>query len=132
MFAVNCLELFSVGCLTGLLHLSVRVLITGAVPAIHRFLKADYRILVKAPGQPINATWLHYAIPGSVFLVFFAAVVPATYFLILWFLRRRLQVRHPPPTCNMWGLYVPWTRLSHYTLLDDRFEGGTVTLADVT
>lgn len=63
-----------------------------------RYLKADYRILVKAPGQPISMTWLHYAIPGAVCLVIFAVVIPATYFLILWFLRLRLKVRRPPDT----------------------------------
>lgn len=65
-------------------------------PPTRRFLKADYRILVQKEGQPINATWLHYAIPGSVALAVFAVVIPATYFLILWHLRHQLEVYSKP------------------------------------
>lgn len=60
---------------------------------VTRFLKADYRILVKPLGGPYNRTYLHYFVPGVVFMVIFAFVVPAAYFFILYFLRHRLQVR---------------------------------------
>ena len=70
-------------------------LLTWIIPRLCRFLKADYRVLVKAPGKPFNVTWLHYAIPGSVFLVIFAIAIPATYFFILYFLRKRLKVWQP-------------------------------------
>ena len=58
----------------------------------YRFLKADYRILVKAPHRPVSPLYLRYAIPGIVMMVVFAFIIPATYFLILWFYRHRLQV----------------------------------------
>jgi hypothetical protein len=57
-----------------------------------RFLRADYRILVKLPGGPWDRTYLRYFPPGVVFMVIFAVLVPAAYFLILYFLRHRLQV----------------------------------------
>jgi hypothetical protein len=48
---------------------------------------------VKSPGGPWDRTYLHYFPPGVVFMVVFAFLVPAAYFLILYFLRHRLQVR---------------------------------------
>lgn len=66
--------------------------LTDAVLPWHRFLRADYRILVKSPGGPWDRTYLHYFPPGVVFMVVFAFLVPAAYFLILYFLRHRLQV----------------------------------------
>jgi hypothetical protein len=57
-----------------------------------RYLRADYRILVKPPGEPYDRTYLQYFPPGVVFMVIFAVLVPAAYFLVLYFLRHRLQV----------------------------------------
>ena len=47
---------------------------------------------MKAPGRPISPYYLHYAIPGIAVMVSFALVIPAFYFLVLWFLRKRLEV----------------------------------------
>jgi hypothetical protein len=66
--------------------------LTDAVLPWHRFLRADYRILVKSAGSPWDRTYLHYFPPGMVFMVVFAFLVPAAYFLVLYFLRHRLQV----------------------------------------
>jgi len=63
------------------------------IPSLHcSFLKADFRILVRPSGGPWNATYLRYFVPGVIFMVVFAFVVPAAYFFILYFLRHRLQV----------------------------------------
>ncbi len=48
---------------------------------------------MKTPGGPWDRTYLRYFPPGVVFMVVFAFLVPAAYFLILYFLRHRLQVR---------------------------------------
>ena len=48
---------------------------------------------MKSPSGPWDRTYLHYFPPGVVFMVIFAFLVPAAYFLILYFLRHRLQVR---------------------------------------
>ena len=61
--------------------------------SLFSFFKADFRILVKSPGQRISRHYLRYAIPGIAVMIFFSVVIPAFYFLVLWFLRKRLQVR---------------------------------------
>lgn len=72
---------------------------------------------MKAPHHPINSTYLHYAIPGTVLMAFFAVVIPATYFLILWFLRHRLEVRYHTIVILYSDTYTSMTSMVELALL---------------
>lgn len=60
---------------------------------VHRYLKADYRIIINAPGHGLASRYAQYYPFAIVFVVVFAAVVPFAYALILYSIRNRLQVR---------------------------------------
>lgn len=60
---------------------------------IGTFLRADYSVIVRPVRGDLTSTYKIFLAIGTALILLFAVIAPASYFLILFHLRHRLDVR---------------------------------------
>lgn len=62
--------------------------------------RCSLRLQTKALGSPVSPDYIKYMVPGIALLIVFAIIIPAFWFLVLWYHRNQLDVS----TEGGWGL----------------------------